>query len=320
MAQSSPSALSSQPSALGSAPLRIATRQSALALWQARHVEARLRAAHPGLAIELIPLSTRGDLILDRPLAQIGGKGLFLKELEVAMLEGRADIAVHSLKDVPMDLDAGFALGAVLERADAADAFVSNRFDRVDQLPQRARVGTSSLRRQAQLRALRPDLTVLDLRGNVGTRLAKLDAGDYDAIILACAGLDRLGEARRIRSRLEPPKWLPAAAQGAIAVEFRAGDTRVATLLAPLDDADTTRCVSAERALTRHLQGSCQVPIAAYCIDIESGLHLSGLVGDAASGRLLRAEASGAAETPDALGREVAELLLAQGAGELLGR
>ena len=320
MPQPSPSALSPQPSALGSTPLRIATRQSALALWQARHVEARLRMAHPGLAIELIPLSTRGDLILDRPLAEIGGKGLFLKELEVAMLDGRADIAVHSLKDVPMELDAGFALGAVLERADAADAFVSNQFERIDQLPQRARVGTSSLRRQAQLRALRPDLTVLDLRGNVGTRLNKLDAGDYDAIILACAGLDRLGEASRIRSRLEPPKWLPAAAQGAIAIEYRDGDARVAALLAPLDDADTTRCVTAERALTRHLQGSCQVPIAAYCIDIERGLHLAGLVGDASSGRLLRAEASGAAEAPDTLGREVAELLLAQGAGELLGR
>ncbi len=285
-----------------------------------RHVEARLRSVHPGLAIELIPLSTRGDLILDRPLAEIGGKGLFLKELEVAMLDGRADIAVHSLKDVPMELDEGFALGAVLERADAADAFVSNRFERVDQLPHGARVGTSSLRRQAQLRALRPDLTVLDLRGNVGTRLNKLDAGDYDAIILACAGLDRLGEAHRIRSRLEPPKWLPAAAQGAIAIECRSGNARVATLLAPLDDADTARCVTAERALTRHLQGSCQVPIAAYCIDIERGLHLSGLVGDAKNGRLLRAEASGAVDAPDTLGREVAELLLAQGAGELLGR
>ena len=310
----------SQSSNHGSAPIRIATRQSALALWQARHVESRLREAHPGLSIELIPLSTRGDLILDRPLAEIGGKGLFLKELEVAMLDGRADIAVHSLKDVPMELDEGFELGAVLERADAADAFVSNQVERVDQLPQGARVGTSSLRRQAQLRALRPDLTVLDLRGNVGTRLSKLDAGDYDAIILACAGLDRLGEARRIRSRLEPPKWLPAAAQGAIAIEYRSGDARVAALLAPLDDADTSRCVTAERALTRHLQGSCQVPIAAYCIDTDRGLHLAGLVGDARSGRLLRAEASGDAETPDALGREVAELLLAQGARELLGR
>ena len=300
--------------------LRIATRQSALALWQANHVAARLREEHSGVAIELVPLSTRGDLILDRPLATIGGKGLFLKELEVAMLDGLADIAVHSLKDVPMELDDGFALGAVLERADAADAFVSIEYERVDQLPHGARVGTSSLRRQAQLRALRPDLVLLDLRGNVGTRLAKLDAGDYDAIILACAGLDRLGESRRIRSRLEPPFWLPAAAQGAIAIEYRASNERVAELIRPLDDADTARCVAAERALTRHLQGNCQVPIAAYCVETERGLHLSGLVGDAATGRLLRAESVGFADAGETLGRAVAEKLLALGAGELLGR
>jgi hydroxymethylbilane synthase len=298
--------------------LRIATRQSALALWQANHVAARLRAEHAGIVIELVPLTTRGDLTLDRPLATIGGKGLFLKELEIAMLDGHADIAVHSLKDVPMDLDAGFALGAVLERADPADAFVSLAFERVDQLPDGARVGTSSLRRQAQLRALRPGLTLLDLRGNVGTRLARLDAGSYDAIILACAGLDRLGESRRIRSRLEPPHWLPAAAQGAIAIEYRTGDERVAALLAPLDDAATSICVSAERALTRHLQGNCQVPIAAFCIETENGLHLSGLVGDAATGNLVRAEASGAASAADELGRKVAEQLLALGAGDLL--
>jgi hydroxymethylbilane synthase len=281
-------------------------------------VASRLRAVHAGIAIELVPLTTRGDLTLDRPLATIGGKGLFLKELEVAMLEDHADIAVHSLKDVPMELDAGFALGAVLERADPADAFVSLAFERVDQLPAGARVGTSSLRRQAQLRALRPDLTLLDLRGNVGTRLSKLDAGDYDAIILACAGLDRLGESRRIRSRLEPPHWLPAAAQGAIAIEYRTGDDRVAALLAPLDDAATTRCVSAERALTRHLQGNCQVPIAAFCIETENGLHLSGLVGDAATGKLVRAAASGARNEGDELGRRVAEQLLALGAGNFL--
>ena len=318
MPVSSLSGLSPQPSALGR--LRIATRQSALALWQANHVATRLRAEHPGLAIKLVPLSTRGDQILDRPLAAIGGKGLFLKELEVAMLDGHADIAVHSLKDVPMELEKEFALGAVLERADPADAFVSGKFERLDQLPHGARVGTSSLRRQAQLRALRPDLEISDLRGNVGTRLSKLDAGNYDAVILACAGLERLGEGRRIRSRLQPPQWLPAAAQGAIAIEYRTGDERVAALLQPLDDPETSVCVRAERALTRHLQGSCQVPIAAWCVHTEAGLHLSGLVGDAATGKLMRADGASAADAPDALGHAVAEKLLALGAGKLLGR
>ena len=301
-------------------PLRIATRQSALALWQAEHVAALLRAAHPHLTIELVPMTTRGDQITDRSLAAIGGKGLFLKELEVAIAQRRADIAVHSFKDVPMELDAGFAIGAVLERADAADAFVSAKYARLDALPPAARVGTSSLRRQAQLRALRPDLELLDLRGNVNTRLAKLDAGDYEAIVLACAGLERLGFAARIRHRLSPPGWLSAAAQGAIAIEHRDGDTRIAELLQPLHDADTALCVAAERALTRYLQGSCQVPIAAFCLQTEIGLHLSGLVGDAASGRLIRAEDDGQSEAPEALGERVARMLLDQGAGELLGR
>ncbi|MBS0558126.1 MAG: hydroxymethylbilane synthase [Proteobacteria bacterium] len=300
--------------------LRIATRKSALALWQAEHVAARLRAAHADLAVELVPMTTRGDRILDRPLADIGGKGLFLKELEVALHEHRADIAVHSFKDVPMQLDPGFAIGAVLERADAADAFVANAFVHLDELPQGARVGTSSLRRQAQLRARRPDLRLADLRGNVNTRLAKLDAGDYDAIVLACAGLERLGVAARIRSRLEPPHWLPAAAQGAIAIERREHDAPTQDLIAPLHDADTARCVGAERAMTRYLQGSCQVPIAAFCIETEIGLHLSGLVGDAASGRLVRAEDDGQSEAPDALGERVARQLLAQGARELLAK
>lgn len=299
--------------------LRIATRKSALALWQAEHVAALLRAAHPQLGVELVPMTTRGDRILDRPLADIGGKGLFLKELEVAMREHRADVAVHSFKDVPMLLEPGFAIGAVLERADAADAFVSNAFVHLDDLPQGARVGTSSLRRQAQLCARRPDLQLLDLRGNVNTRLAKLDDGDYDAIVLACAGLERLGLAGRIRSRLEPPHWLPAAAQGAIAIEHRAGDTRIAELLAPLHDDATACCVGAERTMTRHLQGNCQVPIAAFCIETEIGLHLSGLVGDATNGKLIRADDDGQSEAPDALGERVAGQLLAQGAGELLG-
>jgi len=300
-------------------PLRIATRKSALALWQAEHVAARLRALHSELAIELVPMTTRGDDIVDRPLASLGGKGLFLKELETAMLEDRADIAVHSFKDVPMELDAEFAIGAVLERADAADAFISNDHERLDTLPRGARVGTSSLRRQAQLRALRPDLELLDLRGNVNTRLAKLDAGEYDAIILACAGLDRLGFRARIRARLAAPAWVPAVAQGAIAIECRAGDAATAALLAPLNDAATLRCVSAERAMNLRLHGSCTVPVAGYCIEVEAGLALWGLVGDATNGRLVRADAVGDAERPIELGQHVASMLLDRGAGEILG-
>jgi len=301
------------------APLRIATRQSALALWQAEHVAALLRAAHPQLVVELVPMTTRGDQITDRSLAAIGGKGLFLKELEVAIAQRRADIAVHSFKDVPMELDPGFAIGAVLERADPADAFISVHFARLDTLPQKAKVGTSSLRRAAQLRALRPDLQTLDLRGNVNTRLAKLDAGEYDAIVLACAGLERLGLAARIGHRLQAPAWLSAAAQGAIAIEHREGDARIAELLKPLHDADTAMCVAAERAMTRRLQGSCQVSIAAFCLQTEIGLHLSGLVGDARTGRLIRADDDGQTEAPEALGERVARKLLEQGAAELLG-
>ena len=300
--------------------LRIATRQSALALWQAGHVAARLRMVHADLDVELVPMTTRGDQVIDRPLAAIGGKGLFLKELEVAMLEQRADIAVHSYKDVPMELEPGFAIGAVLERADAADAFISNAYARFDQLPPAARVGTSSLRRQAQVRALRPDLEVIDLRGNVNTRLAKLDAGNYDAIILACAGIERLGLGQRITARLVPPGWLPAVAQGAIAVECRSGDARVLELVKVLDDAHTHRCVGAERAMNLSLHGSCNVPIAGYCIEIENGLALWGLVGDADSGRLVRAEASAALDEPDHLGQRVAALLRERGADEILDR
>jgi hydroxymethylbilane synthase len=299
-----------------SSRIRIATRQSALALWQAEHVAALLRAAHPGIGIELVPMTTRGDRILDRPLAEIGGKGLFLKELEVAMLERRADIAVHSYKDVPMDVEPEFTIGAVLERADPADAFVSVNYARLDQLPEHAHVGTSSLRRQAQLRAVRPDLRIGDLRGNVNTRLAKLDAGDYDAIILACAGLERLGLQSRIRSRLAPPAWLPAAAQGAIAVEYRIGDSHTAALLKPLHDPATARCVDAERAMTRALQGNCEVPIAAFCIETDAGLHLEGLVGGAATGRLVRAAFDGV--DSEALGKAVAQSLLDGGAREFL--
>lgn len=299
-------------------PLRIATRKSPLALWQSEHVADRLRAAHPGLEVVLVPMSTRGDEVLDRSLAAIGGKGLFLKELEVAMLRGEADCAVHSLKDVPMDLEAPFALPAILSRADPADAFVSSTHFDIDALPMGARVGTSSLRRQAQLRARRPDLQLLDLRGNVNTRLARLDAGEYDAIVLACAGLQRLGFEGRIRTRLAAPQWLPAPAQGAIAVECRADDPATAARLTALDHAPTRCCVEAERAMNRALHGSCHVPVAAYAELRETRLHLSGLVGSAADGRLVRADKEGAANAPQALGEALAARLLAQGAGELL--
>ncbi|MFZ2237761.1 MAG: hydroxymethylbilane synthase [Dokdonella sp.] len=298
--------------------LRIATRESALAMWQAEHVASRLRSAHPRLQVKLVPMTTRGDQILDRPLAAIGGKGLFLKELEVAMLDGRADIAVHSLKDVPMDLEPGFELGAILERADPADAFISNHYASIAELPAGAKVGTSSLRRQSQLRAIRPDLTIADLRGNVNTRLAKLDDGQYDAILLACAGMDRLGMSSRIRARLPAPNWISAVGQGAMAVELRSGDRRIADITRVLDDPHTARCVGAERAMNHALHGSCHVPIAGYCREIENGLELIGLVGDVATGRLIRAEACADRYDGENLGREVARQLLDAGAAELL--
>ncbi|MDI1253994.1 hydroxymethylbilane synthase [Thermomonas sp.] len=298
--------------------LRIATRKSPLALWQSEHVASCLRAAHPGLDVVLVPMSTRGDEVLDRSLAAIGGKGLFLKELELAMQRGEADCAVHSLKDVPMELEPGFALPAILTRADHADAFVSNRFDGIDDLPQGARVGTSSLRRQSQLRARRPELQLLDLRGNVNTRLAKLDAGDYDAIVLACAGLQRLGFDARIRARLDAPDWLPAPAQGAITIECRNDDVSIADLFAVLDDATTRSCVEAERAMNRALHGSCHVPVAAFAQLCDGIISLAGLVGSASTGAVVRADAKGPVDAPDALGIRVAEMLLAQGAGALI--
>ena len=299
--------------------LRIATRKSPLALWQSEHVAAALQAAHPGLDVTLVPMSTRGDEVLDRSLAAIGGKGLFLKELELAMQRGDADCAVHSLKDVPMALEAGFALPSMLERADYADAFVSNHHAGIDALPRGAVVGTSSLRRQAQLRALRPDLQLRDLRGNVNTRLAQLDAGEYDAIVLACAGLQRLGFGERIRVRLVAPHWLPAPAQGAIAIECREDDVAIRALCAALDHADTRTCVEAERAMNRALHGSCHVPVAALARLDGERLELHGLVGSASDGRAVRAHAMGRGDAPECLGIAVAELLLAQGARELIG-
>lgn len=298
--------------------LRIATRKSQLALWQTEHVAARLRELDPSLVVELVPLSTRGDEVLDRSLAAIGGKGLFLKELELALERGEADIAVHSLKDVPVELEPGFTLAAILEREDSADAFVSNHFDNLDALPHGAVVGTSSLRRHAQLKARRPDLEVRDLRGNVNTRLAKLDAGEYDAIVLACAGLLRLGFGARIRLRLAAPDWLPAPAQGAIAVECRADDAATQALFATLDHAPTRTCVEAERAMNRALHGSCHVPVAAYAELHGAQLHLAGLVGSASDGRVVRSAAEGASDAGAALGQQLAEELLAMGAGEFL--
>ncbi|TZF88684.1 hydroxymethylbilane synthase [Cognatilysobacter lacus] len=298
--------------------LRIATRKSPLALWQSEHVAERLRAAYPDMRVELVPLSTRGDEVLDRSLAAIGGKGLFLKELELAMERGDADCAVHSLKDVPMELEPGFALAAILARADAADAFVSSRYAGIDDLPRGAVVGTSSLRRQAQLRARRPDLQLRDLRGNVNTRLAKLDAGEYDAIVLACAGLQRLGFDDRIRSRLDAPAWLPAPAQGAIAIECRSDDFAAHGLFGALDDRDTRVRVEAERAMNRALHGSCHVPVAAFATLSGAQLHLQGLVGSAIDGRYVRADAHGDAGDAEALGQRVATALLAQGAAELI--
>jgi len=297
--------------------LRIATRKSPLALWQAEYVAALLRDAHSGLAVELLQLSTRGDEVLDRSLSAIGGKGLFLKELEIALAEGRADLAVHSLKDVPAQLDPRFTLAAIMERADCADAFVSNDYAALDALPRGARVGTSSLRRSAQLRARRPDLDIADLRGNVGTRLAKLDRGEYAAIILAVAGLQRMGFDARIRSRLAPPDWLPAPGQAAIAVETRVGDSRVIEFVKVLDNAATRRGVAAERALNAEMGGDCTMPLGAWCETRTDGtLRLWGLLGDAHDGRLLHADAGG--NDPAALGREVARLLGERGADALL--
>ncbi|KKO43898.1 porphobilinogen deaminase [Arsukibacterium ikkense] len=298
--------------------VRIATRKSALALWQAEFVKAELLRHHPTLQVELVPMSTQGDKILDTPLAKIGGKGLFVKELETAMLDGRADIAVHSMKDVPVAFPDGLVLQAICQREDPRDAFVSNQFQSLDQLPLGAVVGTSSLRRQCQLKALRPDLTVRDLRGNVNTRLAKLDSGEFAAIILAAAGLIRLGFAARIASYIEPEQSLPANGQGAVGIECRSDDTTIQQLLAPLEHQATRLCVLAERAMNRRLQGGCQVPIGAFATLTGNQLHLRGLVGSLDGSQLIRAEQSGNAELAEQLGLEVAEQLLAQGAGAIL--
>ncbi|PQA46753.1 hydroxymethylbilane synthase [Amnimonas aquatica] len=298
--------------------LRIATRQSPLALWQANFVADALRAHHPGLRVELVTMVTRGDKILDTPLAKIGGKGLFVKELELAMLEGRADLAVHSMKDVPMAFPEGLGLTAICEREDPRDAFVSNRHDSLAALPTGAVVGTSSLRRQCQLRRSRPDLVVKDLRGNVNTRLAKLDAGEYDALILASAGLIRLGMSERIREALDTGLLLPAVGQGAVGIECRLDDALTRALLAPLAHAGTTTCVLAERAMNTRLQGGCQVPIAGYATLAGDRISLRGRVGSVDGSRLIEAAVAGPAAQAEALGEALAERLLAAGAGEIL--
>lgn len=300
--------------------LKIATRTSALALWQAEHVKARLEQLHSRINVELVGIKTQGDKILDVPLAKIGGKGLFVKELEEAMLEGRADLAVHSMKDVPMEFPSGLGLTVICEREDPTDAFVSNQYADVDALPRGAVVGTSSLRRQCQLKAYRPDLVVRTLRGNVNTRLAKLDAGEFDAIILATSGLLRLEFDERIRCRLYDPVCLPAVGQGALGLECRLDDKELRTLLAPLNHPETALRVEAERAMNRRLEGGCQVPIAGFAEINDGQVHLRGLVGAPDGTQVIRAEGRAQAdlEAARALGRKVAEDLLGQGADRIL--
>ena len=298
--------------------LRIATRKSPLALWQAEYVRDRLLAAHPDLQVELVRMTTQGDKILDSPLAKIGGKGLFVKELEEGLLSGRADLAVHSMKDVPVELPPGLHLAVICEREDPRDAFVSRRYKTLDELPQGARVGTSSLRRQCQIKARRPDLEIASLRGNVNTRLAKLDAGDFDAVILAAAGLLRLGFGERITAYLEPEISLPAIGQGAVGIECRSDDPEVNALLSVLDHPETHTRVSAERAMNHRLEGGCQVPIAGHAILDGDTLQLRGLVGDPEDGRVIRGEISGPAAEAQCLGTALADDLLSRGAAAIL--
>ena len=298
--------------------LVIASRESMLAMWQAEHIKGRLKALYPDCEVEILGMTTRGDQILDRTLSKIGGKGLFIKELEQALQDGRADLAVHSIKDVPMELPEGFALAAIGERASPFDAFVSNQYARLEEMPEGSIVGTSSLRREAQLRAKFPHLTIKPLRGNVQTRLSKLDNGDYDAVILAAAGLQRLGLDGRICEILSPADSLPAAGQGALGIEIAARRTDLADILRPLNHEETAACVTAERALARALGGSCQVPLAAYCVMEDGLLILNGLVGHPDGSVIIEASAQAPAAYADALGRAVAKRLADDGAEELI--
>lgn len=298
--------------------VRIATRNSPLALWQAEHIKSRLLELHKDIEVELVAMKTRGDVLLDTPLAKVGGKGLFVKELEQGMLEGRADIAVHSMKDVPVEFPAGLHLPVICLREDPHDAFVSNKYQSIEDLPQGAKLGTSSLRRECQVRSYRPDLEVLPLRGNVNTRLRKLDEGQFDAIILAMAGLKRLGFEERIRSALTPEQSLPAIGQGALGIETRIDDADMNALIAPLHDPDTAITVTAERALNRRLAGGCQVPIAGYAMLEGDEIWLRGLVGQPDGSETLYAELRGPAADADKIGVAVAEMLLAKGADKIL--
>ncbi|WP_063663770.1 hydroxymethylbilane synthase [Aliivibrio fischeri] len=301
-------------------PVRIATRKSPLALWQAHFVKDALQAAHPGLEVELVTMVTKGDIILDTPLAKVGGKGLFVKELEVAMLEGRADLAVHSMKDVPVEFPEGLGLVTICEREDPRDAFVSNTYNNIDELPQGAVVGTCSLRRQCQLKEARPDLIIKELRGNVGTRLQKLDDGNYDAIILACAGLIRLGLEDRIKSAIEPEQSLPAVGQGAVGIEARLDDDRLRALLEPLNHPETANRVLCERAMNNRLEGGCQVPIGSYSLIDGDQIWLRALVGEPDGSVMIRGEVSGPVSDAEALGTQLADQLLSDGAKEILER
>jgi hydroxymethylbilane synthase len=299
-------------------PIIIATRESPLALWQAEHVQARLRALHPGTPVELLGMTTRGDQILDRALSAVGGKGLFIKELEVALLDGRAHLAVHSLKDVPMELAPEFRLAAVMEREDPRDCFVSSRYAQLADLPAGARVGTSSLRRELMLRARYPQLTVLPVRGNVNTRLAKLDRGDFDALIMAAAGLKRLGFADRIRQILPTSEFLPAPGQGALGIEVSAASASAAQVVAPLEHAATRAITAAERAVSRGLGGSCQVPLAAHAMIEGAALHLRAIVGNHKTGEHVAVERRGAVADAEALAADAVAELKARGALQLL--
>lgn len=300
--------------------IRLGTRKSPLALWQAEYVRAALQKHAPGLEVELIKITTEGDQILDRSLARVGGKGLFIKELEQALLEGRVDLAVHSLKDMTATLPAGLHLAAICEREDPRDAFISNRYAGLTALPSGARLGTASLRRQCQIRAAYPQLDVQMLRGNVNTRLAKLDAGEFDAIVLACAGLKRLGFAERIRAPLAPEESLPAVGQGAVCIECRSDDARTTALLAALDHRATRICVTAERALNAALEGGCQVPIAGYAVLERDQLHLRALVGDPDGSMIIRGEIRGPSVDAERLGHALAADLLGRGARAILDK